>query len=79
LSDLRSTLHYYEHVAEKGDEARQHILERTASQLKDILTMVTSKVEGTFIPFVQAMFLEMYVIRHRSSTWETPSRGQYYI
>jgi len=45
LADLRSTLYYYEHVSEKGDEARQHILERTANQIKDILTMVTSKVE----------------------------------
>lgn len=53
MSDLRSTLHYYEHVAEKGDETRQRVLERTANQVNDILTMVTSKVEGIFAPFVE--------------------------
>jgi hypothetical protein len=35
-------------VAETGDETRQRELERTSNQIKDILTMITAKVEGTF-------------------------------
>ena len=46
LSDLRSTLYYYEHVAEKGDESRLLTLERTVNQLKDIIVTITAEVEG---------------------------------
>jgi len=46
LQDLRSTIHYYEHVADRGDDPeRQRTLERTANHLKDILTMILGKVE----------------------------------
>jgi arginyl-tRNA synthetase len=47
IKDLRSTIHYYEHVANPGDDpVRKQAIERTATHLKDILIMITSKVEG---------------------------------
>lgn len=46
IKDLRSTIHYYEHVANPGDDpVRKQTIERTAAHLKDILIMITSKVE----------------------------------
>jgi hypothetical protein len=46
---LRSTLYYYENVAERGDEVRHRTLERIATRINDILTMVTTKVEGIYV------------------------------
>ncbi|KAF8153002.1 hypothetical protein B0H34DRAFT_721780 [Crassisporium funariophilum] len=46
LQDLRSTIHYYEHVADVGaDPERQGVVQRTASHLKDIMTVILGKVE----------------------------------
>ncbi|KAF9531048.1 hypothetical protein CPB83DRAFT_849241 [Crepidotus variabilis] len=45
LADLRSTLFYYENVAEKGDELRARTLDRTIQSLQDILSMINAKIE----------------------------------
>ncbi|CAA7266272.1 unnamed protein product [Cyclocybe aegerita] len=46
LQDLRASIHYYEHVADRGnDPVRQRTLERTAAHLKDVMTMILGKVE----------------------------------
>ncbi|KAH6910678.1 hypothetical protein BKA70DRAFT_90896 [Coprinopsis sp. MPI-PUGE-AT-0042] len=47
IQDLRNSIHYYEKVANAvGDSVKQQVLDDTATQLKDILTMIESKVEG---------------------------------
>ncbi|KAG2007243.1 hypothetical protein CC2G_014954 [Coprinopsis cinerea AmutBmut pab1-1] len=47
IQDLKNSIYYYEKVAHaNGDQARQQTLDYTVNQLKDVLTMVESKVEG---------------------------------
>ncbi|KAF8957517.1 hypothetical protein BDZ97DRAFT_1706876 [Flammula alnicola] len=46
LESLRSTIYYYEQVADPGDDpVRKRTLQRTADHLKDIMTMIMGKVE----------------------------------
>ncbi|KAF9484084.1 hypothetical protein BDN70DRAFT_872980 [Pholiota conissans] len=46
LGNLRSTIYYYETVADAGDDPmRKRTLKRTADHLKDIMTMIEGKVE----------------------------------
>lgn len=50
MRDLGATIHYYEHVANVGDDSdRQNLLKRTATHLQDMTTMITGKVEGLFL------------------------------
>jgi len=47
LRDLRASLYYYEHVADsKGDAARQDAITRTTQKLKDMLLMMSKKLDG---------------------------------
>lgn len=47
LENLRSTIYYYEKVADPEDDpSRQRTLQQTAEHLKDIMTMISGKVEG---------------------------------
>ncbi|KAF8805609.1 hypothetical protein BYT27DRAFT_7192382 [Phlegmacium glaucopus] len=46
VRDLRATIHYYEHVAQAGDDPdRQQLLKRTIMHLQDVMTMIMGKVE----------------------------------
>jgi hypothetical protein len=47
LKDLRTSLYYYEHVADaREDEARQGGITRTTKKLKDILSMMIERLNG---------------------------------
>lgn len=47
MRDLGATIHYYEHVANAGDNPdRQKLLKHTTAHLQDITTMILGKVEG---------------------------------
>ncbi|TFK29498.1 hypothetical protein FA15DRAFT_664043 [Coprinopsis marcescibilis] len=47
LRDLKTTIHYYEHIAQSGgDPERQQVLTYTLERLNDILVVVESKVAG---------------------------------
>ncbi|KAF6751685.1 hypothetical protein DFP72DRAFT_906842 [Ephemerocybe angulata] len=47
VQDIKNTIYYYEKVANAKDEpSRQRVIEETVTQLKDILLIVESKIEG---------------------------------
>ncbi|KAF5325531.1 hypothetical protein D9619_009876 [Psilocybe cf. subviscida] len=46
LQNLQATIYYYENVAQGGDDpARKRTLEAVANHLKDVVTMITGKIE----------------------------------
>ncbi|KAH9949345.1 hypothetical protein B0H21DRAFT_820149 [Amylocystis lapponica] len=46
LADVRASLHYYEHVAEHGDDpARQALLHDTALKLRKVLTRIENELQ----------------------------------
>ena len=48
LKDLRSSIHYYESVADaKDDHQRADIIRTTADKLKSILAQVEKEIEGS--------------------------------
>jgi hypothetical protein len=46
LSDLRASIHYYEHLADTEVEERRAILSRTAAKLKNILVRIENEIES---------------------------------
>lgn len=47
LKDLRSSIYYYENVADaKGDHQRAGIIRTTVDKLKSILSQVEKEIEG---------------------------------
>lgn len=48
LKDLRSSIYYYENVADaKGDHQRAGIIRTTADKLKSVLSQVEKEIEGS--------------------------------
>jgi hypothetical protein len=45
LSELRASIHYYEHLADKKFEERQVNLARMALKLKKVLTKIENVIE----------------------------------
>lgn len=45
LKDIRSSLHYYEHIANKDDAERKETVEATAMKLRKILTRIENELE----------------------------------
>lgn len=46
LTDLRSTLYYYENVAVPTDKEREQQIQQTAAKLKSILAAITDQING---------------------------------
>jgi len=48
LKDLRSSVYYYENVADaKGDHHRADIMQTTAAKLKSVLAQIENEIKGS--------------------------------
>ena len=75
LKDLRTSLHYYEHVADaREDEGRQDAINRTTMKLKDILSMMVEKLDGQCPCTTIACEVLNVIPRNRSEDRNTSSR-----